>query len=155
MSIDLILIVISSFFVFYGYTQGFIKQLSKLLAGFIAYILAKVFHLSIHNYLIENKWINENTSTIISYVFLIIFFFICIKFLTGLLETFFKAIGLNFTNEIAGSVLGLFKAVFILSLVCYFLVTVSILNKPFPTKDFSYFEMLYQLGSMLIKSYVN
>lgn len=155
MSIDLILIVISSFFVFYGYTQGFIKQLSKLLAGFIAYFLSKIFHLPIHKFLTENQWINENTSTLISYILIILFFFICIKFLTGLLETFLKTIGLNFTNEIAGSVLGLFKAVFILSLICYFLVSVSILNKPLPTKDFSYFEMLYQLGSMLIKSYVN
>lgn len=155
MSIDLVLIIISSFFVFYGYSQGFIKQLSKLLSGLIAYILAKVFHLPIHNFLIKNQWINENTSTIISYIFIILFFFICVKFLSGILENFLKVIGLNFTNEIAGSILGLFKAVFILSLVCYFLVSISILNKPIPTKDFSYFEMLYQLGSMLIKSYVN
>jgi len=155
MSIDFVLILLSSLFVFYGYSSGLLSQLSKLFAGIIAYLVAKLFYVEINNFLIEQQIISQDTSYILSFVLIIILIFISIKFLSSSIESFLKTIGLNFTNKIAGGIFGLIKAVFILSLISFSIVKLNFVEEPKTVKDFSYFRLLFEIGSMLIKSYLN
>ncbi|MDR2121673.1 MAG: CvpA family protein [Flavobacteriaceae bacterium] len=107
-----------------GYFKGFLKQVSSLLGLLVGYMIAVAFLSQSHGILVENGIVSEKSSHWISFIITILFVFLAVRFLSGLIEKGLKYIGLGFTNQIAGLFFGAVK---------YFLIIMIV---------FSFFEIL-------------
>ncbi|MCB9202500.1 MAG: CvpA family protein [Flavobacteriales bacterium] len=154
-NMDFILIIITSLFVYFGYTKGLIKQISWILSMIVAFIGTKLFHIPVRNFFIERHLISEETSYFISFLILLILIILCVKFLTSAFESLLKNIGLNFTNRFFGAILGFLKGFILISLAIYIAVTFNLIPKPVDNEDFSYSAMVYEFGFILTKSYLH
>lgn len=152
MNLEFIVFFVSSIFIYNGYSQGFLKQISFLFAQLIAFIFTKLYYDIIHNYLVNKNIIARHGSFFLKFILIMSIIFFCIKFCIRFLEQCLKIIGLNFTNRFIGAFLGFLQSVFILSLIIFILVQLNIISYPKKTISFSYFYMLYELGSLLIKN---
>lgn len=153
MNLEFIIFFISSIFIYNGYSQGFLKQISFLFAQFIAFLITKFYYNNIHNYLVNKNIISTHGSFFLKFILIMCIILFCIKFCIHFLEQCLKIIGLNFTNRFVGAFFGFLQSVFILSLIIFVLVQLNIISYPKKTMYFSYFYILYELGSLLIKNF--
>lgn len=153
MNLELIVIFISCIFIYNGYSKGFLKQISLLFAEFLAFLLTKFYYDIIHNYLVDKNIISNNGSFFLKFILIMCIILLIIKFFIHFLEQCLKIIGLNFTNRFAGAFLGFLQSIFILSFVIFLLVQLGLITYPNKNLHFSYFNILYQVGSLLIKNF--
>lgn len=154
MNLDFVMIIISSVFVYNGYSKGFLKQVSTLFAGIASCFITKVFYVSIHDYLVDNHILSPKISYILKIILIVIMIFIFIKLSVHIIEQFLKTINLNFTNRFTGALFGFVQAILSLSLINFILVEFDVISLPSQTIHFSYSQLLYEIGSILIKSYL-
>lgn len=107
---DLILLLVTAYFLIRGAYRGFIKELFGFLALIIAitacYLFGDTLSMHLANYW-ESKW-----KEIISYLLLFTSTYLIIKLLADALTKLSRAISLNFINRTLGAIFGLLKSVF-------------------------------------------
>jgi len=115
--LDIILIVPLLWSAYKGFTKGFIIELSSLAALILGVYLAYNFSGYAQNFLIENFNVGSQYLQIISFALTFIVVVILIIVLAKVLEKFIDILSLGFINKLAGALFGVFKIVFILSIL--------------------------------------
>jgi len=118
--VDIILAIPLTIGAIRGFTKGFILELASLAGIIIGVFLAALFSGLISQLLLEYVDWNPNAMKIVAFIIIFIFVVITVKIVGRLIEKFFKLIGLNFLNRIAGLIAGILKFAFILSVVLIF-----------------------------------
>jgi membrane protein required for colicin V production len=118
--IDIILAIPLTIGAIRGFSRGFILELASLAGILIGVFLAALFSGLISELLLEYVDWNQNAMKIVAFIIIFIFVVITVKIIGRLIEKFFKLIGLNFLNRLAGLVAGGLKFAFILSVVLIF-----------------------------------
>ncbi|TWP27584.1 CvpA family protein [Apibacter muscae] len=119
-----------------GYSKGLLRQISTLAGLFLGYFAAGLFLSPVHKYLVEKKILSSDFSTTLTFILLILVIYLSVKFLSKGIENMLKAIGLNFTNRIAGFLLGGFKFLLIGLFVSYLLIMVGIISEKNTSQNF-------------------
>jgi membrane protein required for colicin V production len=111
-----------------GYIKGFLKQISSIAGLTVGYFFSSLFLSQLHNLMVKNGIISKETSVWVSYICIFLILFICIIFLSRFIERILKKLGLGFTNQFAGMVLGGIKYFLIIMIFYCFLYFLNILN---------------------------
>lgn len=125
LTIDVILLIILTGFVFYGFFKGFIKIIGDFV-GFIAGVYISTHYYLDFAYLLHNWGVNsENLAKIISFVVLFAVSSKLISIFLSLFKYFFKAISLlpfvKTINRVLGAAVAFSIGSLSLSLLIYFL----------------------------------
>ncbi len=118
--IDIILAIPLAIGAIRGFSKGFILELASLVGIIIGVFLAALFSGLISQMLLEYVDWNPNAMKIVAFIVIFILVVITVKIVGRLIEKFFKLIGLNFLNRIAGLVAGILKVGLILSVLLIF-----------------------------------
>ncbi|CVK16811.1 membrane protein required for colicin V production [Apibacter mensalis] len=104
-----------------GYIKGFLKQISSIAGLTVGYFFSSLFLPQLHELLLRNRIISKETSVWVSFFCIFLILFISILFLSRFIERILKKLGLGFTNQFAGMVLGALKYfLIIMILYCLF-----------------------------------
>lgn len=135
--VDIIVLLLSVFYFIKGYQKGLIIEIATLIALFLGIIaameMAGVVSGILKDYLISAKWVFY-AGYLVS--FLLVFF--GVQLLGKLLDRIFQATPLNFINRVLGGFSGLFKIVFVVSLIFWLLEQAEGLGSSFRQEVYSY-----------------
>lgn len=118
--VDIILAIPLTIGAIRGFSKGFILEVASLAGIIIGVFLAALFSGLISELLLGYVDWNPNAMKIVAFIIIFILVVIIVKIIGRLIEKFFKLIGLNFLNRIAGLVAGVLKFAFILSVILIF-----------------------------------
>jgi membrane protein required for colicin V production len=105
MILDLISALIITYGFYVGYSRGLIKTVVDTLSIFVALIVAMKFSPIVIEYLKQILSFNEGVEFIIGLLFTFFFTLLVLKFIGDKIEDVFKAVGINFINQLAGGIL--------------------------------------------------
>lgn len=135
--LDFIFLIPLAFFIIKGYQRGIIIELVSVIALIFAIVgcmkLTYIFIGSFQGSGTKSEWF-----PLLAYLFVFILIYLVIYFFGKLLEKFIKTANLNFINRLAGVLLGVFKAVFLFSLLIWLLNMVDIFPESVKTKSITY-----------------
>jgi membrane protein required for colicin V production len=128
-----------------GYFKGFLKQVSSLLGFVIGYVIAVAFLSPVHILLVEKGIVSEKSSLWLSFFIIVLFVFLSIKFLSRLIKNGLKYIGLGFTNQFAGVILGAAKYFLIIMLLFCFLEALGFISEKNSSAGFLRFISFFKI----------
>ena len=105
MVLDILSAVIITYGFYLGYSRGLVKTVVDTLAIFIAFVVAMQFGPLVIKYLQEILSFNAGVEFLIGFLFTFFFTLLLLKFIGDKIEDLFKAIGINFINQILGGIL--------------------------------------------------
>ena len=117
---DIIIMLIIGFFTFSGFKNGFIKEATRILGMISGFFAAHNFHEILIPWL-EIYILNFNILSIISYLSIFFITLIIVNIIGIILQKFFELILLGWLNRLLGTLLGLIKGTFIISLIIFIL----------------------------------
>ncbi len=118
--VDIILAIPLTIGAIRGFTRGFLLEIASLIGIIAGAFLAAMFGGMVAGLLTEYVDWNPNAIKIIAFVVVFILVIIVVKLIARIIERFFKLVGINFLNRIAGVGAGTLKVAFILSVVLIF-----------------------------------
>ncbi|MGM5629902.1 CvpA family protein [Apibacter raozihei] len=130
--------------VIFGYIRGFLKQISSLLGLILGYLIALFFLGKTQAFFIEYNLVSSQSSTWISFSLTLTLVFLSVKFISRMIEQALRAIGLDFTNKLAGMFLGGLKYFLVIMLVYCFLQSIGILSEKNCTQNLLDFISLFK-----------
>lgn len=113
--VDLILIIILGYGVWWGFRKGLIKAVAGFLAAGISIFLGFKFHDFLLPYVEAMDFIPKEFLPVASMIATMILIYIGLKIAIRIMDRMIKAIGLGFINRLVGGLLGLMMNVLILS----------------------------------------
>ena len=146
---NIIIIILLSYFVYTGFKQGMIRQLSHMISYIFGFLLSKMIFLVFSNYL-EFVIVEINLRNKIAYLIAFIIIVYIFKILTHAIE---NLIYISWNNKILGLIFGLINGIMICSLI------ISITQDVMPY-SFNFHEYwatqstLYQYLDLLQKEYL-
>ncbi len=154
-SIDLIVIIVTSFFLLRGLFRGFILELTIVVGLIAGYILAASYHDLIAAILFEYfPQLPESAANIISFAVIFITVNIVLRIVAGIITKTIKFAMLGWLNRMLGALFGTIKSVVILSIMVFILNLIpfseSFLNKAGKDESF-FFPMLETIGPEIYK----
>lgn len=105
MILDIISALLITYGFYVGYSRGLVKTVVDTLSIFVALIVAMKFSPIVIKYLKQILTFNEGVEFIIGLLFTFFFTLLVFKFLGDKIEDLFKAVGINFINQLAGGIL--------------------------------------------------
>lgn len=114
---------------FFGYFKGFLKQISSFLGLALGYAFSSLFISEFNDLLLRYGLISKETSLWVSYICIFLIIFVSTIILSKVMGTILKKLGLDFTNKIAGIIVGAIKYFFIIMIVYCFLHFLNFINK--------------------------
>ncbi len=145
MALDLISAILITYAFYRGYNRGLLKTVVDTLSIVVGIVVALNFSPQFIAYL--QKIININPAIEFILGFIIVFFVVMIllRFIADKIESIFKAIKINFINQIAGGVLlGAFTT-FIIGSIILLLTNLKIINLDYANQSKMY-EFLLSAG---------
>lgn len=133
--LDFILLLILLLGALNGYRLGFIREVTRLFGGLIAYVIAYRFGPDVAPLLKHFKWASKpptglvgdlfgNFSGAIAFLVVFLVAFIVLRYAAGLLDALFSLPVLSFVNRLAGLVAGLLLAglfIYIATLIMHYI----------------------------------
>lgn len=117
--LDIILIIPMLWFLYRGFTKGFIIELASLVALIGGIWAAINFSYFAGDFLGRNFDINEKYLGIIAFIVTFLLVVFAVILIGRILEKFVNVIALGFLNKLAGAIFGILKAAFILSIIIF------------------------------------
>ncbi len=117
--LDIILIIPILWFLYRGFTKGFIIELASLIALIGGIWAAIHFSYFAGDFLGRNFDINEKYLGIIAFIVTFLLVVFAVILVGRILEKFINVIALGFLNKLAGAIFGILKAAFILSIIIF------------------------------------
>jgi len=117
---DIIILIILGFFTFSGFKNGFIKEAGRILGMIGGFFAAHNFHDDLMPFL-EIYFSNPNILTVVSYLSVFCITLLLINTFAMILQKFFELILLGWLNRLLGTLLGLIKGIFVMSLIIFIL----------------------------------
>lgn len=117
--LDIIFSVFFVWFAYNGYKKGLIIEITSLAALILGIYISINFSFYASNFLTDNFKINPKYLSIISFIITFIVVVFLVYMVGKILEKFIDIILLGFLNKLAGSVFGIIKAAFILSVLIF------------------------------------
>ena len=111
--IDIVIILFLGFFAYSGFKNGFVKELSSLIAYITAFLLSKKIAEIIHSYFdqfIPYDALKYKIAYLLSFVIIVYLF----KLLSHLIEKF---INMKWQNKLLGLILGIVNGILIFALI--------------------------------------
>lgn len=142
-AIDLILIIPIAWFTYKGFSKGFIIEIASLMALLIGIYAAVHFSFYTTDFLRNQFSLTNKYMGIISFVLTFVLVILLVLLFGRTLENIIKAGQMGFLNKAAGALFGLFKVVFVLSILILALTNFEMENILVKEK--------YQQGSLLYK----
>ncbi len=118
--VDIILAIPLAIGAIRGFTRGFLLEIASLIGIIAGAFLAAMFGGMVAGFLSEYVDWNPDAIKIIAFVVVFILVIIVVKMIARVIEKFFKLVGINFLNRLAGVGAGTLKIAFILSVVLIF-----------------------------------
>jgi membrane protein required for colicin V production len=121
--IDLIVIIVTSFFLLRGLFRGFILELTIVIGLIAGYLIAINYYNLLSIIVLETYFpqIPETISHIISFAIIFIIINIALRLVSGLITKTLKFAMLNWLNRLLGAVFGTIKALLILGITAFLL----------------------------------
>lgn len=129
---------------FFGYFKGFLKQISSFLGLAFGYAFSSLFISEFNDLLLRYGLISKETSLWVSYICIFLIIFGSTIILSKLMETFLKKLDFDFTNKIAGIIVGAIKYFFIIMIVYCFLHYLNFINKENSSQNLIYFISFFK-----------
>jgi len=117
--LDIILIIPVIWFLYRGFTKGFIIELASLIALIAGIWVAIHFSFYVGDFLGKHMEIGEKYLGIISFIITFLIVVIVVIIVGKIVERFVDLIALGFLNKLAGAVFGILKAAFIMSIIIF------------------------------------
>ena len=117
---DILILIILGFFTFSGFKNGFIKEATRIVGMVGGFFAAHKFHDDLMPFL-EIYILNPNILTVVSYLGVFCITLIIINILAMVLQKFFELILLGWLNRLLGTLLGLIKGMFVVSIIIFIL----------------------------------
>jgi len=117
---DILILIILGFFTFSGFRNGFIKEAARILGMVGGFFAAHKFHDDLMPYL-EVYIANPNILTVVSYLSVFCITLVIINTFAMVLQKFFELILLGWLNRLLGTILGLIKGLFLVSIIIFIL----------------------------------
>ena len=117
---DILILIILGFFTFSGFKNGFIKEAARIVGMVGGFFAAHNFHNDLMPFL-EVYISNPNILTVVSYLAIFCIALVLINTLAMMLQKFFELILLGWLNRLLGTVLGLIKGIFVVSIIIFIL----------------------------------
>ena len=117
---DILILIILGFFTFSGFKNGFIKEAARIVGMVGGFFSAHNFHDDLMPFL-EVYISNTNILTVVSYLAVFCIALVFINTLATMLQKFFELILLGWLNRLLGTVLGLIKGIFVVSIIIFIL----------------------------------
>ena len=154
-SIDLVVIIVTSFFLLRGLFRGFILELTIVVGLFVGYILAASYHELISGILTSYfLQLPESAADIISFALIFITINIILRIVAGIITKTLKFAMLGWLNRMLGAVFGTIKSVIILSITIFIFNLIPFselfLQKAGKNESF-FFPLLEMIGPELYK----
>lgn len=118
--LDIVLLVLFLYFLYSGYSKGFIKQTSTILGIIVALLIAINYYQWFEKYLLPYVDVSEQMLQFLSFAVLFILVNIFIHLLGVIFKKILDMLFLDPLDHVAGAVLGLLKG----GLIAYFLVLI-------------------------------
>ena len=117
---DILILIILGFFTFSGFKNGFIKEAARIVGMGFGFFAAHNFHDDLMPFL-EVHISNPNILTVVSYLGVFCITLVIINTLAMVLQKFFELILLGWLNRLLGTLLGLIKGIFVVSIIIFIL----------------------------------
>jgi membrane protein required for colicin V production len=142
MLIDLIAAIFITYGFYRGYSKGLIKTVVDALSILVGLVIALKFSPLLISYLQQTVNLSPSIEFILG--FLIVFFVVILilRFIADRIEDIFKAVKINFINQLAGGVLLGFLFTFCLGAFLLLLTNLSILPEPYTTQSTLYEHLI-------------
>jgi len=105
MVLDLIAVVLITYGFYKGYTRGLIKTVVDTLSILIALVITFKFSPMLIDYLGSILNFHPGVEFIMGVLFVFFFVLLLLRFIADKVENLFRAVGVNFINQIAGGAL--------------------------------------------------
>lgn len=128
--IDLIVIIVTSFFLLRGLFRGFILELTIVIGLIVGYLIAISYYdyLSIFVFKQYFPQLPDSISNVISFAIIFISLNIGLRLLAGIVNKTLKFAMLNWVNRLLGAVFGTIKALLILGISVFLLNLIPFSN---------------------------
>lgn len=136
--IDIIALIPLLYFGAMGYKRGILKEVFGFLAMIAGILMALKASHYVLSHLSTNTQIKGPLLPLVVYCLLFLSAFVVVLLIGRLLEKIIKAAQLNVTNRIAGMLLGVLKAFFIVSLFIWLIDTAALFDDAAKSQSFSY-----------------
>ena len=117
---DILILIVLGFFTFSGFRNGFIKETARIVGMIGGFFAAHSFHDDLMPYL-EVHIANPNILTVVSYLGVFCITLVMINTLAMVMQKFFELILLGWLNRLLGTLLGLIKGIFVVSIIIFIL----------------------------------
>ena len=117
---DILIIIVLFFFTFNGFRNGFIKEAARISGMMIGFYIAHNFYDDLMPFL-EIYILNSNILAIVSYLIVFTCTVVFINTLAMIAQKFFELILLGWLNRLLGTLLGLIKGIFVISIIIFIL----------------------------------
>jgi membrane protein required for colicin V production len=135
--VDIIVLLASVFFVVKGYQKGLIVEVITLIALLLGIIAAMQLAGQVSD-LLADTFSHAEWVFYAGYLLSFLVVFVGVQLIGSALEKVLKATRLNFINRILGGMGGLFKILFLVSLIFWLLDQAEGLDASFKSEVFSY-----------------
>lgn len=154
--LDIILIILLGLGLIRGFSNGFIKEITSLVALLLGIFGAIKFSDYTSSLLIEHFNMSGKYLPVLSFAITFLVIIIAIHFLGDILDKFFKLPVLSLVNKIAGMVFGLLKTALIVSILLVILGSldkhVNFLPKDKINNSYLY-EPVYSLAPLIFNNF--
>lgn len=117
--VDIIILIPLGLAVFKGYRNGFIVELTMLVALFLGILAGIYFSDLVSEWLISSGGLNPAYTHAISFALIFIGVLILMRLLAKVVQKVAESLALGFFNRILGAAFGLLKAAFLISVILY------------------------------------
>lgn len=118
-----------------GYIKGFLKQISSLIGLLLGIGIAILFSSQAHDFFVDKGILSPSSSLWLSFILTVGIVLFVVLFLTKLIKNLLKKLGLDFTNKIAGMLLGALKYFIIIMIPYCFLESIQVITKDNSTSN--------------------
>ena len=105
MALDLIAAVLITYGFYIGYSRGLVKTVVDTLSILVALVVALKFSPILIEYFQEILKFHPSVEFILGFLFVFLLTLLVFKFIGDRIEDIFKAVGINFVNQLAGGLL--------------------------------------------------
>lgn len=154
--IDLIVIIVTSFFLLRGLFRGFILELTIVIGLVVGYLLSITYYDYLSIFIIKGllPQLPQSVADVISFAILFIGINIGLRLLAGIITKTLKFAMLNWVNRLLGAIFGTIKALLILG-ITVFIINLIPLSGMFLEKagknESVFYPMLELIGPQLYK----
>lgn len=127
--IDIVISIIFLFFIYRGFTNGFVQELAAIFGLLGGFLLARSYAPDLAVYI--SDYTSNATAHLLAFILIILSTVFTVNLIARLISSFLKVVLLGWLNHLLGAFLGLAKGILLTCALIFVITPISSSHSPF------------------------